>query len=277
MAVSGKKGGAKRKAKSAVAIGDRTPDADPNPQVAPSLSRPLTFAAPLQMLNLTRWNCDDQFALLKVGSDEIQASFARFRSEIMSSLKRHEQPDTAKTLNLILQDAYAFVADLMKRDESRPRNYWPLIACDVALAELLDAQQRGKLELKEATFEMALFAQGMMNIAWQPARMRQAMEGWAAQNALSNSLAPFAKKGRLFKPGKPKGALSPLAKSVREYLVTYPKATADEVWGALSAKPPYGHTFCDNTVGRYIEYDEPGKYTEYRRFRNIVSEQRAKI
>lgn len=94
-------------------------------------------------------------------------------------------------------------------------------------------------------------------------------------------LQPLATKGAKFQ-GKKVGALGPLAKAVRSHLKDRPEDSADAIWAALVASPPKGLIFLDNAQGRYVEYDKRTfagllKNTSYRRFANIVTEQRKSL
>ena len=90
--------------------------------------------------------------------------------------------------------------------------------------------------------------------------------------------AKRAIKGRKFPSGKPKGAISPVARKILAYLKKHPAARPPEVWEALKDSPPSGHVFMDNTqCGKYIEKDSHGTTVMgWRRFCNLVSEHRPK-
>ena len=118
-------------------------------------------------------------------------------------------------------------------------------------------------------------------------------------------LAPLASTGLKFKSGKPKGAIGPVAQAIRARLKTNRSETAKEIWLALSKKPPKGLTFCDNSAGKYVEYEVRNSSakggsskstlwsalnaksagsaqirlvtTQYERFKNLVVEQRKNI
>lgn len=89
-------------------------------------------------------------------------------------------------------------------------------------------------------------------------------------------LVPDALKGQKFKAGRVKGAVSPLTAAVRERLQYDSGQTAAQVWDALAANPPESCEFFDNAQGKYVEYSSASGLanTNYRRFQNIVSEQR---
>jgi hypothetical protein len=105
-------------------------------------------------------------------------------------------------------------------------------------------------------------------------RMKAAHESedalWQAERAV---LTPLAKKGESFKPGKPKGALSPLARAIQKYLARSHAATADKVWMALTKKTPRGLAFFDSPrLGRYVEDSKTGQHiASFRAFQNHVS------
>lgn len=100
--------------------------------------------------------------------------------------------------------------------------------------------------------------------------------------AENERLAPLADTGAKFTSGRKTEALGPLAKAVRQHLKSRSRDNAEAVWDALVANPPKGMTFQDNRTGKYVEYDKRTsagnlKDTGYRRFANIVSEQRKKL
>ena len=85
--------------------------------------------------------------------------------------------------------------------------------------------------------------------------------------------------GARFKVGRKIGAVSPLTKAIAKHVKKFRGTTAAEVWRALSAKPPRGHTFLDNQWGKYIERETKSgiEETRYRRFSNIVSAEKQKL
>ena len=85
--------------------------------------------------------------------------------------------------------------------------------------------------------------------------------------------------GEKFKIGRKVGAVSPLRKAIAKHVKKFRAATAAEVWRALSAKPPKGHTFMDNRLGKYIERETKSgrEETKYPRFSNIVSTEKRKL
>lgn len=88
------------------------------------------------------------------------------------------------------------------------------------------------------------------------------------------TLKPKALVGEKFTQGRKPGSASPLRLAVRRIVKRNPKAKAAEVWAALKAKPPRGIVFHDEWGGdRYVKTEGHGR-TEYRRFLNIVSEER---
>ncbi len=248
------------------------------------------FLSPYMMLNQTLADCEQHLGELGIAHEHVESDKAFFYAAIRQVVEKNGYPDTNQKVDFVLHLAYECVRNGMN-DSSYPQNYWPLVACHAALMEILDAQQKKGVVVDAATFNVALFAQGMMNIAWKPTRMKQYEELATKQHILTNEqqatnrilneankgLAPLAKKGSKFKSGKPKGSLSPLATAVKNYLTKHHKASAKQVWTSLASKPPKGHTFCDNPQGRYVEYETAGKNTNYRRFQNIVSEQRREL
>jgi hypothetical protein len=250
---------------------------------------PLGFAfkSPFAMLNVTLTDCQKQQIELGVSDEDFERDKSTFNKAIDDIIAKHGYPDTNEKVDFSLALAFDFVRGAMTKSDV-PQNYWPLVACHAALVTLRDEQQKKSFRVDAAMTNLALFAQGMMNIAWKPARMKQIAELVEGQHTVTNQqqatnkvlneankgLLPHAAKGNKFKPGRTKGSLSLLAVAVKTYLATHRDASADEVWKALTHTPPQGHSFCDNALGRYIEYDKSGKSTAYERFANIVSEQR---
>jgi hypothetical protein len=85
-----------------------------------------------------------------------------------------------------------------------------------------------------------------------------------------------SKYGQTMRKGRKKGTLGSIAKAVAKHLKKHPGEKAADIWKTLTKKPPKGLEFMDNSQGQYIEYvDKNGlQETSYRRFCNIVSEQR---
>ena len=88
-------------------------------------------------------------------------------------------------------------------------------------------------------------------------------------------LQPIAAHGEVSLKNRKQGRLKPVNAMVKGYLSKNPEASAEMVWNALKAKPPRGHSFCDNRIGRYIEKDAK-TIMEWPRFKNVVSEHRPK-
>jgi len=88
------------------------------------------------------------------------------------------------------------------------------------------------------------------------------------------ALLPLAAHGQRFKAGKTVGALGPIAKKVRKFMLDNPHAKASEVWMALKKSPPKGHEFRESTrLGKYVEHGAD-TVMEWARFKNLVSEHR---
>jgi hypothetical protein len=252
---------------------------------------PLGFAfkSPFAMLNVTLTDCQKQRLELGVSDEDFERDKSTFNKAIDDIIAKHGYPDTNEKVDFSLALAFDFVRGAMTKSDV-PQNYWPLVACHAALVTLRDEQQKKSFRVDAAMTNLALFAQGMMNIAWKPARMKQLAELVEGQHTLTNQqqatnkvlneankgLLPHAEKGNKFKPGKSEGALSPLAKAVKKILVNKPLATANQVWDTLSAKPPSGLAFIDNArLGRYVEDSKTGEHiAALPAFRNHVSRQR---
>ncbi len=104
-------------------------------------------------------------------------------------------------------------------------------------------------------------------------------EGLWRDIVVLRDVIPKALHGAKFKPGRPTGAVSKLRKAIRSYLTKYPNAKSADIWKGLSTTHAAGGTFFDNGLGKYIELDISGgrvHNTSYRRFQNIVSEEKKK-
>ncbi len=86
-------------------------------------------------------------------------------------------------------------------------------------------------------------------------------------------LLPLSRTGKKFSSGRKIGTVGPVRAEIRRYLKRSPTARTAEIWSSLESKPPRGWEFFDNRLGRYIETNGP-ESTSYRRFGNIVSEER---
>jgi hypothetical protein len=86
-------------------------------------------------------------------------------------------------------------------------------------------------------------------------------------------LLPLSRTGKKFSVGRKVGTVGPVRAAIRRYLKRSPTARTAEIWSSLESKPPRGWEFFDNRFGRYIETNGP-ESTSYRRFGNIVSEER---
>lgn len=109
--------------------------------------------------------------------------------------------------------------------------------------------------------------------------MRAIIEGLAAQQQLiqaDEALRPKARHGSKFVAKKP-GSSGPVRKAVASALRKSPTLKVEGVWGVLASNPPKNLEFYGTTAERrYIRRkDHPD--TGWRRFQNIVSEERKKI
>ncbi|BCT67386.1 hypothetical protein [Nitrosospira sp. NRS527] len=96
---------------------------------------------------------------------------------------------------------------------------------------------------------------------------------------LDNRANADAKYGQKMRTGRKPGSVGKLTKLVAKHLQKNPAATAGQMWDTFKKKKPKEMEFMDTSSGRYIEYfDKKGMKgqsdTSYRRFQNIVSEQR---
>ncbi len=246
------------------------------------------FRSPFLMLNVTAHDCATQIADNGITAAELERDKAIFQQVIDGYLAEHGYPATNEKVDFVLSLAIEFVNAGM-RDARYPRNHWPLIACHAALVTLQQEQQKKTFRVDAAMTNVALFAQAMMNMAWRPKRM-QSLEAMVsnsiqasneihgfngALNAFNKALAPLAKKGSKFKPGRPKGSLGRTAKRIKDYLAKHPRAKTLELWGAFSARPEKDYIYCHSPhLGRYIETTGGETVMEWKRFSNLVSQHR---
>ncbi|MBV8501877.1 MAG: hypothetical protein JO006_09175 [Paucibacter sp.] len=93
----------------------------------------------------------------------------------------------------------------------------------------------------------------------------------AQMEDLIRGLKTAADRGEKFKPnGRGPGAIR---KAVQRLLEKDRQMTNAALWEALKSKPPRGHTFRENGLGRYIEGPN-GQNTAFPRFLNVCSEAR---
>lgn len=109
--------------------------------------------------------------------------------------------------------------------------------------------------------------------------MRAIIEGLGAQQQLiqaDETLRPKAKHGSKFVAKKP-GSAGPVRKAISRALRKNPTHTADAVWRLLAANPPKNLEFYGITVDRRYIRREGHLDTGWRRFQNIVSEERKRL
>lgn len=85
-----------------------------------------------------------------------------------------------------------------------------------------------------------------------------------------------AEHGKKFQ-GRKKGAVGPIRKAIRRLLKKNHKMKTAEIWAEIKTKPPKGWTVMDNAQGKYIEGPKAGDEMKYRRFTNVVSEEKKLI
>jgi hypothetical protein len=88
-------------------------------------------------------------------------------------------------------------------------------------------------------------------------------------------LLPKAKHGTKFVAKKP-GATGPVRKAIAKVLKSNPTFTVEKVWQCLKANPPKVLEFYGSAASRYI-WSEGRPDTGWRRFQNIVSEEKSKF
>lgn len=138
-------------------------------------SASIVFRSPFAMLNITLQDCNQQRIECGISDADLARDIAIFTAAIDGHIATNGYPDTNQKVDSYLGLAHEFVSNGM-RDSRYPQNHWPLIACHVALLALREAQQKKGFIVDAAMTNVALFAQGMMNIAWKPERMRRSDE-----------------------------------------------------------------------------------------------------
>ncbi len=88
-------------------------------------------------------------------------------------------------------------------------------------------------------------------------------------------LLPKARHGAKF-VAKKQGAAGAVRKAIETALKANPKLTPEKVWEQLKAKPPQGLEFYGTGAARHI-WREGRKDTGWRRFQNIVSDEKTKL
>jgi hypothetical protein len=130
----------------------------------------MAFKSPFATLNLTLEDCLKQRKETGISDAEFERDKGILRNTIEEVIANHGYPDTNQKVDGFLLLANEFVRNGMN-DTRYPQNYWPLVACHAALCDLHNAEQTKGLKIDAVTLNIALFAQGMMNIAWKPAQM----------------------------------------------------------------------------------------------------------
>jgi len=102
-------------------------------------------------------------------------------------------------------------------------------------------------------------------------------ETWQAVRAAQvvRDVVPAADKGRKFKPGRPKGAVGIVKRTVKRILEREPGLSAGEVWQRLEDELPADWQVIDaprTGLAPYIEGPRAEDVTGWARFRNVVSE-----
>jgi hypothetical protein len=88
-------------------------------------------------------------------------------------------------------------------------------------------------------------------------------------------LLPKAKHGMKFVAKKP-GGVGPVRKAIARVLKSNPTFTAEQVWQCLKANPPKGLEFHGSAALRHV-WSTGRQNTGWRRFQNIVSEEKTKL
>lgn len=98
---------------------------------------------------------------------------------------------------------------------------------------------------------------------------------WRAASHVNEMTATLKdrKLGKKFRGGRKIGTKGLVRKAIAAHLKTHPTSKNDEIWTALSKKPPRGWEFFDNRVGRYISGPE-NHNIDLRRFQNICADER---
>jgi hypothetical protein len=207
---------------------------------------PLGFAfkSPFAMLSVTLTDCQKQRLELGVSDEDFERDKSTFNKAVGDIIAKHGYPDTNEKVDFALALAFEFVRGAMTKSDV-PANYWPLVACHAALVTLRDEQQKKSFRVDAALMNLALFAQGMMNIAWKPERMRQQDNVLARLHALANqqqtthlvlieanaALTTFAEFGNSQREAQRKRARKPREKKITENL------TLSGLIRKLAAKP----------------------------------------
>jgi hypothetical protein len=202
------------------------------------------FRSPFGMLNLTLMDCVAQRETLKISTVDFEASKAFFNDAVTEQLEKDGYPNNLEKVDRMVLLASEFVGKRM-RDDSRPQEFWPLVACHAALVTLCELQQKKGFAIDAAMTNLALFAQAMMNIAWKPARLKAALDGWGKQVELTSLqqknnrtlveanrlMTPFADFGAAQRDAQRTRASKPREKRITESL------TLNDLIRQLAAKP----------------------------------------
>lgn len=86
------------------------------------------------------------------------------------------------------------------------------------------------------------------------------------------------KTGKAFKQGRKQGAVGPVRKFIRAALKKNSEIKNEELWQAITKKPPNGWTPMESPrLGRYIEAPAKGKNVEWKSFCTYAAEERKRL
>jgi hypothetical protein len=253
----------------------------------------LWFNSPFAMLNDTLDDCYKQRTKMGVSDADFERDKAIFNKAIADEIARRGYPDTNEEVDHFLNVAYSFVRSAMTKPDVS-ENYWPLVACHAALMEVHDAQQKKGFIVDAAMTNVALFAQGMMNIAWKPERMRSSEQLAANQHALIHAqqatnrvlneanqrLLPKAKAYERFERNHTRrDKQGVFGKAIKSHMRLHPVDKPKEVWNAIKKKLGHKYDFFEPKYTKTLMLEIQNKtdsstLMKWERFRNLVSEHR---
>lgn len=185
---------------------------------------------------------------------------------LVDALDTWESPDFDRDHALLLGRGalHGIAATVFWNRNAQGARGYPVVHAEVRPGmrkHLRDAIAQGVLARK------ALLADDDVRFELHIARAKLALE--AAQYPMREAERPFMTQGKKFKEGRQSGTKGPIRREIARLLKKQPKATVEELWMAIKARPPKGCTVMENRLGRYIEGPGAGKEMQYARFRNV--------
>lgn len=94
---------------------------------------------------------------------------------------------------------------------------------------------------------------------------------------LRRDVMPTALYGQVMKQGRKPGTVGPIRKAIKRILKRHPSYSPLDIWNSFFHNPPKGWTITHDRNGRRIKAPNAGNGMAYRRFCNIVSDEKGRL